>query len=173
MKEMLVGLAEYNQKANAKLIEILGKAPEAVLVKDMGSYYKSVLGTLEHVLIAEIAWLKRFNGFFSYPSLAKAWLVTTEGEEAKAKAQSGPQQLFAILREADALLVDFAHELDEGDLTALVSFKTFRGEGLQRRYWNTIIHILNHGTHHRGEVSAMLDMQGVANDFSGFNQYMS
>lgn len=173
MKEILVGLAEYNLKANARLMEILGTVSEPVLVKEMGSYYKTVLGTLEHVFIAEMGWLRRFNGFFSYPSLAGAWLVTADGELVKAKAAGSPKELFALLHDADLLMVGFAKELDEAELDERVRYKTLRGEDMQRRYWNTIVHILNHGTHHRGEISAMLDMQGVANDYSGFNLYTS
>jgi len=171
MKEVLVGLADYNLKANAALMDLLAKAPGAVLTNDMGSYYKTVRGTLEHIFIAEMSWLRRFNGFFAYPSLAEAWLVTADGEEVKAKASGSAKELFALLRDADRLLVEFAKELDEKDLGERVKYKSLRGEDLQRKYWNTIVHVLNHGTHHRGEISAMLDMQGVANDYSGFNLY--
>jgi uncharacterized damage-inducible protein DinB len=69
------------------------------------------------------------------------------------------------------ILVPFAGELDEASLGTRVTFKNFKGEELERPYWNLVFHILNHGTHHRGEISALLDRKGVANDFSGFNLY--
>jgi uncharacterized damage-inducible protein DinB len=171
MKEILAGLADYNLKANERLVEILKTAPDSALTKDMGSYYKSVAGTLDHLFIAEVSWLKRFNGFFTYGSLAGSWLISTGMDEIQSRTKGNPRQLFALLHDADSLMAAFVKELDEGDLGTRVRFKTMKGEEMQRKYWNTVLHVLNHGTHHRGEISAMLDMQGIANDYSGFNQY--
>jgi uncharacterized damage-inducible protein DinB len=171
MKEIIAALAEYNLNANKKMLGILEGASPQVLTKDMGSYYKTILSTVDHIFFAEVNWLKKFNAFFSYPSLAKSWLVTTDMEEIKTRAKANSKVLFSLLRDADGLFVNFAGELDEGDLETRVKFKNMKGEDMQRKYWNTIVHILNHGTHHRGEISAMLDMQGVENDYSGFNQY--
>lgn len=171
MKELLVGLAEYNQNADRKMMSILDGCPAQALTKDMGSYYKTILATVEHMYVAEASWLKRYNDFFTYPSLSRSWLASADMDEIRKKAASGAKALFPLLEGADTLLVSFANELKEGDLETRVRFKTLRGEEMQRRYWNTIVHILNHQTHHRGEISAMLDMQGVANDYSGFNGY--
>lgn len=171
MKEIILGMAEYNLKANERLCEILKSQGPEVLTKDMGSFYKSIQATLEHVLIAEVSWLKKFNGFFSYPVLANSWLVTTEMDSIKARAAGNFRVLISLLHDADLLFVGFAKLIDEGDLNTRVKFRNLKGEDLQRKYWNTLIHILNHGTHHRGEISAMLDMQGISNDYSGFNLY--
>ncbi len=173
MKEIILGMAEYNLKANERLGEILKSQGPQVLTKDMGSFYKSIQATLEHILIAEVSWLKKFAGFFSYPILANAWLVGAEMDDVKARASGNFPVLISFLHDADLLFVGFAKLIDEAQLGARVRFKNMKGEELQRTYWNTLIHILNHGTHHRGEISALLDMQGVSNDYSGFNLYTS
>jgi uncharacterized damage-inducible protein DinB len=170
MKEMLVAFATYNREANRKLVGILSTVDEATLREDQGSYYKSILGSLEHLAGGEIGWLRRFNGFFSYKSLSSSPLVT--GPEAlAARLAAGPASLYTALAEIDELFVAFVGELEEASLSSRVNYKNMKGDALQRDYWHTIFHILNHGTHHRGEISALLDRKGIANDYSGFNLY--
>ena len=65
-----------------------------------------------------------------------------------------------------------ARELQEDQLGRRFVYKNYKGEELEREYWAMIVHILNHATHHRGEISALLDRRGVANDFSGFTTYI-
>lgn len=50
-------------------------------------------------------------------------------------------------------------------------FKNIRGEEIEKIFWITIIHIFNHQTHHRGEISAMLDILNIKNDYSGIRLY--
>lgn len=171
MKDIIVGLADYNMNAGRRMLGILEGATDAVLSKEMGSYYKTIMGTVDHIFTAELFWLRKFDGFFPSPCLRKSWLVNADMDEAKNRAKAGSKMLFSLLRDADNLLFNFASEVDEDDLGARVKYKNLQGEEHQRKYWNLIVHILNHGTHHRGEISAMLDMQGIANDWSGFNLY--
>ena len=50
-------LAEYNRKANLELLAILEREDPAILRKQTGIYFKSILGTLSHILLSDIAWL--------------------------------------------------------------------------------------------------------------------
>ena len=171
MKEILVGLAEYNRSANEKLVGILRASESAVLKEDQGAYYKSVIGTLEHVAGAEIVLLRRFAGFFAYASLSAHRFITGNIDEIKASFHDDPAALYAVLAEADGLMVSFAHELKESELPQRVMYVTAKGDKIERAYWNMIVHVFNHSTHHRGEISALLDRKGIANDYSGFNLY--
>ncbi len=171
MKEVLVALAEYNSDANKKLVSILEGVSDAILGEDQGSYYKSVLGTLEHIAAGEIGWLKKFAGFFPYASLSGKRLIVEDMDAIKASFKDKPAALYAILAEADALYVAFVKESDPSQYEQRVSYVNYKGEKLEKTYWNLILHILNHATHHRGEISALLDRKGVANDFSGFTLY--
>ncbi len=59
-KEHFELLATYNQWMNAKIYEAAERLPAADLVKDRGAFFGSILGTLNHILVADMIWLKRF-----------------------------------------------------------------------------------------------------------------
>jgi uncharacterized damage-inducible protein DinB len=171
MKELLMETAAYNRSANTKMLEIIAPLPDAVLTKDHATYYKSIQGTLEHIVQSEILWLKRYPVFFSYPVLADNEIIKTDTGAIKEKIGGRRRECIELMRRVDELFVRFAGGLDENDLSKKVKYTNIKGEEMERTYWKTIFHVLNHGTHHRGEISAMLDMQGISNDFSGFTLY--
>jgi len=134
-------------------------------------YYKSILGIFQHIAMAEISWLKRYMEFFSYPVLAGSALLKKAPDELKAESGASLAACAKLSAEVDALFVAFAKDLDEADLGKRVRYTNMKGEKFERTYWQTIFHVLNHGTHHRGEISAVLDQNGIANDLSGFTLY--
>ena len=59
-KENLHLFAKYNRWMNEKLVGAALQLSEQALKKDKGAFFGSVLGTLNHLLVADIVWLKRF-----------------------------------------------------------------------------------------------------------------
>jgi uncharacterized damage-inducible protein DinB len=173
MKEVLIGLAEYNRDANKKLVGILRGVDEAILKEDQGAYYKSILGTLEHIISAELFWLRKYAGFFSYKSLSGHRCITADLDAMKAAIRDKPAAVYETLAELDALFVEFVVEVAAGELHKRVSYVNHKGDTVERAYWNFVMAGLNHATHHRGEISTLLDRKGIANDVSGFNAYRS
>jgi uncharacterized damage-inducible protein DinB len=53
-------LARYNAWMNGRLYDAAATLPEAALVVDRGAFFGSILGTLEHLVVADTLWLKRF-----------------------------------------------------------------------------------------------------------------
>ena len=172
VKEVIVALAQYNAGADRKLAEILSAVDPAILLEDQGSYYRSILGTLEHVAGGTLNTLRRFSGYFPYPSLAGNPLMEGDLAALKAGIHDKPDAVLDLLARVDAAFLSFARELQEDQLGRRFVYKNYKGEELEREYWAMIVHILNHATHHRGEISALLDRRGVANDFSGFTTYI-
>ena len=121
---------------------------------------------------AIVLWLKRFAGFGSYPCLASNALVSRPLDETKAAITGDAAKTAALLIEASALLGRFIAELPESELGRRVKYRTTDGQEMERTFWHAIFQVLSHGTHHRGEISAILDQNGVANDFNGFVTYM-
>jgi uncharacterized damage-inducible protein DinB len=171
MKKILVAMAGYNAKANAALLEILSKEPEALLKADQKVFYKSILGTFQHLVLAELSWLRRYKGFFRNEALEGSALLDRDVAELKAESGTSLAACARLGSEVDSLFVAFAGGLAEAELEERVRYSNSKGEELEREYWQTVFHVLNHGTHHRGEISAMLDQNGIANDLSGFTLY--
>jgi len=171
MKDLLVEMAAYNKAVNARLLQLLAGLDETTLKEDQGAYFKSILGTLEHLTISEVSMLRRFGGFFSYECLSEHHLIQDDLAKVKTSIQDKPQVVYTVLAEADAIMVEFIAELKEADLPKRVSFVNMKGDTIERPYWSMIAHILNHQTHHRGEISVLLDRKGITNDLSGFNNY--
>lgn len=172
MKEIIVAMAEYNAGADRKLAEILSAVDPAILLEDQGSYYRSILGTLEHVAGGTLNTLRRFSGYFAYPSLKGNPLMDGDLAALKAEIHDKPEAVLDFLARVDAAFLAFAREVQDDQLPRRFTYKNYKGEEMERPFWAMIVHILNHATHHRGEISALLDRRGVANDFSGFTTYI-
>jgi uncharacterized damage-inducible protein DinB len=169
MEQTYALLAEYNAYANGLLLGVLDKAPPELLTKDAGSWYRSILGLLNHIMRSELGWLARFKatpgGFTTLASPAAAFDPAT-----------APQQLydnFADLakrrRELDALFVAFAAELTEEVLDKEVRYVNSKGDLDVFVLRDILLHVFNHQTHHRGQVSQILDAAKVEHDFSNIS----
>lgn len=53
-------LATYNQWMNGKVYEAASRLDADELAKDRGAFFGSILGTLNHIVVADTIWLKRF-----------------------------------------------------------------------------------------------------------------
>lgn len=172
MREVLTKMAEYNLKAMDALLAVVDKAPAGLSSKEVGVYYKTIDGTVEHMAWAMVLWLQRFASFGSYPCLESSPLVKRPIAETKASVTGDRAKSAALFREAGALLGRFAAELPEAEFSRSITYKTTDGKEFTKTMWHALFHVLNHGTHHRGEISAVLDQHGVANDCSGFTLYI-
>lgn len=54
-------LAAYNERMNAKIYEAAGRLSAEELGSDRGAFFGLILGTLNHILVGDIIWLKRFT----------------------------------------------------------------------------------------------------------------
>ena len=171
MKEVILALANYNRGANLNLVETLEKAGTEVVTRETGTWYKTVLGTIQHCFWYEALWLRRYKALGDYPAL-KAAILDEDLEARKAKVGDDFGKLVPLMKEVDALFVSFVEQASDEDLRKPIRFKNFKGEDQERIVWQTVFHVFNHFTHHRGEISGALDRMGVGNDFAGFFRYL-
>lgn len=171
MKDVILALAKYNRGANQNLIDTLEKAGADIVTKETGTFYKTVLGTIQHCFWYEVSWLKRYKVLGDYSSL-KAALLNEDIDALKARVGDDFAKIAVLMKEVDSLYVSFVEEVSAKDLEKPIKFKNFKGEDQERIIWQTIFHVLNHYTHHRGEISGALDRMGITNDFAGFFRYL-
>jgi uncharacterized damage-inducible protein DinB len=142
-------MAHYNQWMNRKLYAAAGALSDEQRKRDEGLFFRSIHGTLNHLLLADKIWLGRFTGF-PFP------------------AQRLDQELFARFDElrddretTDHRLIDWAAHLPEQPLPARLIYTSLSVDRREVDFRRAIIHCFNHQTHHRGQVTAALSRLGV------------
>lgn len=142
-------LYDYNHWANERLLAVAETAPRERLSERVGASFDSIHGTLAHVLGAEILWLSRWRGV-SPPRLLG-------GEDfdnlAAIRARWTAQQ-----HELQAFLDDLTPE----KLAAPLQYTNTSGKTFRYPLWQLMLHLVNHGTHHRSELADMLTRVGAA-----------
>jgi uncharacterized damage-inducible protein DinB len=153
--------ADYNRWMNERLYEAAAGLTEAELAADRGAFFGSILGTLNHIAVADTVWMQRFAAH--PPGFAS--LVEMAGLPSPRSLREPMAPDFAGLRayraRLDALVLRWADELSPDHLAGSFSFARMSGERMTLRLGDVLLHFFNHQTHHRGQVSTLLSQLGI------------
>ena len=141
-------LYDYNAWANRRALSAATKLTPEQFVKPMGSSFSSVRDTLAHVFGAEWIWLERFQGR-SPASLPDA----TQYKDMEGLGESWG--------EFEPRLLNFVRGLTQQDLDRVMEYKTLKFGVYSNPLWQSMQHLVNHGTYHRGQVTTMLRQHGA------------
>jgi uncharacterized damage-inducible protein DinB len=141
-------LYEYNAWANHRALDAASALTPEQFTKPLGSSFSSVRDTLAHICGAEWVWLERFEGR-SPSSLPDA---SQFGESAS---------LGAHWAEQETRLLTFVRGLKQADLDRVMEYKTLKFGVYRNPLWQSMQHLVNHGTYHRGQVTTMLRQHGA------------
>lgn len=154
-------MARYNEWINAKLYQAAASLPDAEIGADRKAFFGSILGTLNHVMVGDIIWLKRFA---SHPADSAA-LDALRALPAPARLDqildADLGRLWTRRRELDGLIVDWAAAMQESELDHVLSYSNMQGVVARRDFFSLVMHFFNHQTHHRGQATTLLSQAGV------------
>jgi uncharacterized damage-inducible protein DinB len=154
-------MAEYNRWINQRVYAAAAGLSHDALVLDRGAYFGSILGTLNHLAVADTLWLHRFDAPGQWDRLREAidWLPrpTTLRDTLGADMPT----LRALRERLDALIVAWGDELIFNDLDRVLTYQNMGGESKQRQVGPLLSHFFNHQSHHRGQATALLFQAGV------------
>jgi uncharacterized damage-inducible protein DinB len=138
---------DYSSWASSKLVSAAGTLTPEELTRDFGTADRSVLGTLVHVYAADRVWLRRIQGN------PPARFIDPEKDV----------RLDVLLDDWPRLLGEWrnwAAGLTDEAAGARVQYKDLKGNAYETAFWQIVLHVVNHGTHHRGQVSGFLRAMG-------------
>ncbi|MGZ8159258.1 MAG: DinB family protein [Methylobacter sp.] len=154
-------LSRYNQWMNDKLYNTAAQLPADELARDRGAFFGSLLGTLNHIMVADIIWLQRFA---AHPAQHPALDRIRAMPKPQALAQTLLNDFTALSaerRNLDAMIVIWCEQLDAADLTHKLAYRNMKGEAAVKNFASLMLHFFNHQTHHRGQATALLSQQGL------------
>lgn len=148
MRNYFAMLARYHVWASEKLLAAVAAMDETLYRRDCGLFFASVHGTLNHMLVGETLWHARLADGVS-PKLA----LNSELEAGRAALADA--LLAAANRWSDWLASVPAQRFDQK-----LDYQRSSGEAVSVPFAATLGHVFNHGTHHRGQISAALTGNG-------------
>jgi len=149
MTTHFVMMATYNAWANARLFRMAGALQDALYRKEVGAYFKSLHGTLNHLLAADRIWMRRLTGIGDHPDKLNAILF------------DDLPSLHAARVEEDRRIIGFVQGLEEPAFEEVLDYRTLIGTPQRQRRREILAHLFNHETHHRGQAHAILTVLGV------------
>jgi uncharacterized damage-inducible protein DinB len=148
LPEYFVQLYEFNNWANQLTLNSAEALSPDRFFQPQGHGWDSVQRTLVHMMNAEWIWLERWQG-----NSPREWLPfddfpTVDAIRTHWAGIKNEQQTFV-------------EDLNPKKLQQTLQYTSSRGIEYQAPLWLLLGHLVNHGTHHRSELSAIFTALGV------------
>lgn len=138
---------DYTAWASARLVDAASQLTPEELTHDFGTADKSVLGTLVHCFAAD-----------------RVWMVRVAGDPPAKFMDPEKDMFFSVLQNDWPALMqkwqEWAAQLTADAIGSKITWKDLKGNSLEMPAWQIVLHLVNHGTHHRGQVSGFLRALG-------------
>jgi uncharacterized damage-inducible protein DinB len=148
-------LARYNRWMNEKIYTASEQLSDAERKADSGAFFKSIHSTLNHLVWGDAMWLGRFTRGTAMerpmPTIPAGTDMHADWNEMKAARLS-----------LDADLISWVDTVDAAWLAG--QFSWYSGLSKTTRSgpaWQSVVHMFNHQTHHRGQVTTLLSQRKI------------
>ena len=154
-RDYAVQMARYNRWQNRSLYAAADNLTDADRRADRGAFFKSIHGTLSHILWGDTIWMSRFDGWAA-PDVAipgsPGWIEDWDTLKTRRS-------------DADEAILAWAGRLTDADVAGdLGWYSGAMGRDVTKPRDQCIVHFFNHQAHHRGQVHAMLTAAGARPD---------
>lgn len=154
MKHSAIQQYDYHKWANNRVFNHLNELPDGVFSQEIKSVFSSVKEVLAHVYLVDGMWLSVMSG----DSFSETTNVISQlKENSKNPSLSEIQSLFEKVNHQYENFLNNQENLDE-----VISIEHPRYGKMDVPVSELVKHVVNHGTYHRGNITAMLRQQGHA-----------
>jgi uncharacterized damage-inducible protein DinB len=151
-------LYDYNGWANQRTLAATAKLDGDAFTRAMGSSFSSVRDTLVHILGAEWIWLERWQGRFPTALFDAADFPTVQALESRSETVRLDQ-------------TRFIQALTPQRLSETLAYLNRRCQRYSYLLWRQMVHVVNHSSYHRGQVTTLLRQLGAAAVSTDFLDY--
>ncbi|MDX2178317.1 MAG: DinB family protein [Bryobacteraceae bacterium] len=146
--QVLVDHLNYSKWATGLLLEAAAALEPGEIERDLKSAYGGVLGTLQHIFLADRIWLSRFEG--------RGRTTMLDDGEAMPEFERLRMEWPPLLDRFQALVADFG----DAGVGAEFTYRNLSGKQFTMPRWQALLHVVNHATLHRGQTMAMFRQLG-------------
>ncbi|WP_274902691.1 DinB family protein [Psychrobacter sp. DAB_AL62B] len=164
MKPHFALMANYNTVMNQKVCDSIESLSEDALWQDNKAFFGSILGTLNHLMVGDLIWLRRFGAHSNY----RAGFKALESLAGFPSPTTLTQFLYLNMHDftknrqiLDWVIIQFINETVESDYSQTLTYTNTQGKIFNKPFAMLLQHLFNHQTHHRGQLTTLLNQIGV------------
>jgi uncharacterized damage-inducible protein DinB len=154
----------YHVWANGVIIDRLRELPQDIYHKDIQSGFSSVSKVLSHIYLTDYTWFDIISG----KSMNEAMATTNQlREQMEMKSIEEMKEIFLDLSERYKALLD-----SQKDIEKLIVVDNPYAGLLETSISETVLHVVTHGSYHRGNIATMLRQVGHTSVMQDFGLYL-
>lgn len=154
-------MSQYNQWMNQKIYQAAQSLGNQAIRQDQKAFFGSIFGTLNHIYIADIIWLRRFARHSrQYQALTQLPELNSY-TDLKAIAFDNIEDLFKLRQELDTTIIKWCQEIKPEDLEYNLQYSDTKNNPYCKNFGQLVQHFFNHQTHHRGQASTLFSQRGI------------
>jgi uncharacterized damage-inducible protein DinB len=142
-------MSGYNRWMNEKLYAVCARVSDDERKRERKAFFRSIHGTLNHLLLTDRGWLGRFHG--------KPWTFGALSRELYADFD----ELRRERARTDGDIEAFVAGLKPESLDAPFTYQNRAGDEFTHPLGPALVHLFNHQTHHRGQLTTLLSQLGI------------
>jgi uncharacterized damage-inducible protein DinB len=147
----------YSEWASRRLMEFAATVPAEHLTREIGNSHGGILKTFQHIYYAD-----------------RVWLGLMEGNPPPAFADPDPGPSMEDLNTLWWPLLDrfSTWAAEQQDPERVMHYKNLKGDPYSKSVYHIVLHVVNHGTYHRGQIASMLRQLGHVPPYTDFIYYV-
>ena len=159
-------LAKYNRWMNQRLYAACETLADEERKRERGAFFGSIHHTLNHLVVGDQLWLRRFvqcgvdNGVL-LAGLGGTVLDLPEGSRLDTVLFDDWTALRVKREQLDGAIESWVTNMPEAYLQFTMRYSNTKGVPRAHPAWQAMTHFFNHQTHHRAQAGTLLTQAGV------------
>jgi uncharacterized damage-inducible protein DinB len=155
---------DYHVWANGVIIDRLKEFPQDIYQKEIQSGFSSVSKVLSHIYLVDYAWFDIISG----KSMNEAMASTNQlREQVETESIEEMKKIFLDLSERFKALLNSQEDIEK----LIVVDNPYAGL-LETSISESVLHVVTHGSYHRGNIAIMLRQMGHTSVMQDFGLYL-
>ncbi|WP_364280031.1 DinB family protein [Peribacillus frigoritolerans] len=161
--EPVIEMYNYHAWANGVIIDRLNELPEHIYHNEIQSGFSSVSKVLSHIYLTDYTWFDIISGISMDEAMASSSELKKEVEK---KSIEEMKKIFIDLYERNKAL------LSTEDMEKVMVVDNPYAGSLETTISESVLHIVTHGSYHRGNIATMLRQMGHTSVMQDFGLYL-
>ncbi|WP_047152265.1 DinB family protein [Aneurinibacillus tyrosinisolvens] len=155
---------DFNVWANKQIFKRLKELPKDAYHQEVQSVFSSISNVLSHVYLSDLGWIEVFSGKNMNHALMLAEQLK---EQTESKGLEEMETMFFELSERYKSFLNQKENIDKS-----LGIENPSGDLMKTSVSELVPHVVNHGTYHRGNITAMLRQMGYASVSTDYGLYL-